>query len=270
MSRGGPQEVCKPPCAVAPPSRAEFGRSESGKATLAGVWALVIGGHVLALWGWQWMSKARVSAPEVVWLQMTPPEPEPPAAKRPPSVPPALSPPAVVRAPLGRAPEPAPALSSAAVASPSVPGVAATGVSVPSASAPGPLPAASAEPRGTQAGPATAAQGEAVAPRPGGAGGDAMTLPNLSASYLNNPPPVYPPISKRMGEQGRVVMRVLIDEQGLPQKAELMAGSGYSRLDQAAEKAVMSWRYVPGQRGGRPQAMWFNVPISFELKPTLD
>jgi protein TonB len=97
-----------------------------------------------------------------------------------------------------------------------------------------------------------------------------MTLPNLSASYLNNPPPVYPPISKRMGEQGRVVMRVLIDEQGLPQKAELMAGSGYSRLDQAAEKAVMSWRYVPGQRGGRPQAMWFNVPISFELKPTLD
>ncbi|MEY2659367.1 MAG: hypothetical protein RLZZ123_539 [Pseudomonadota bacterium] len=211
------------------------------------------------------MSKTRVSAPEVVWLQMTPPEPEPAAAKRPPSVPPALLPPALVRAPLGRAPEPAPELPSAAVASPSVPGVA-----VPSASAPGPLPAASAEPRGTQAGPATAAQGEAVAPRSGGAGGEAMTLPNLSASYLNNPPPVYPPISKRMGEQGRVVMRVLIDEQGFPQKAELMAGSGYSRLDQAAEKAVMSWRYVPGQRGGRPQAMWFNVPISFELKPTLD
>jgi protein TonB len=77
-------------------------------------------------------------------------------------------------------------------------------------------------------------------------------------------------MSKRMGEQGRVVVRVLIDEQGVAQQAELHTSSGYSRLDRAALQAAQSWRYVPGQRGGRAQAMWFNVPIVFDLKPSQD
>ena len=94
--------------------------------------------------------------------------------------------------------------------------------------------------------------------------------PSQSAAYLNNPPPVYPPMSRRLGEQGRGVVRVLIDDKGLPQQAELQTSSGYSRLDRAAIEAVLSWRYVPGQRGGRAQAMWFNVPITFDLKPTRD
>ena len=34
-----------------------------------------------------------------------------------------------------------------------------------------------------------------------------VTLPSQSAAYLNNPPPAYPAISKRLGEQGRVVVR---------------------------------------------------------------
>ena len=96
------------------------------------------------------------------------------------------------------------------------------------------------------------------------------TLPSLSAAYLQKPEPPYPRISQRMGEQGRVVVRVLIDEQGLPQKAELDSTSGYPRLDRAALDAVLTWRYVPGQREGRAQAMWFNVPITFELKPHRD
>jgi len=77
-------------------------------------------------------------------------------------------------------------------------------------------------------------------------------------------------MSRRLGEQGRVVVRVLIDDKGLPQQAELHTSSGYSRLDRAAVEAVHSWRYVPGQRGGRAQAMWFNVPITVDLKPIRD
>jgi protein TonB len=97
-----------------------------------------------------------------------------------------------------------------------------------------------------------------------------VTLPSQSAAYLNNPPPSYPAISKRLGEQGRVVVRVLIDEKGLPQQAELQTSSGHARLDQAALNAVMSWHYVPGRKAGRAQAMWFNVPITFDLKPARD
>ncbi len=73
-------------------------------------------------------------------------------------------------------------------------------------------------------------------------------------------------MSKRLGEQGRVVVRVFIDEKGLPKEALLEVKSGYSRLDQAALQAVMSWRYVPAQRAGVPLAMWFNVPVTFDLK----
>jgi len=34
--------------------------------------------------------------------------------------------------------------------------------------------------------------------------------PSFSASYLENPAPVYPPLSRRVGEQGKVMLRVLV------------------------------------------------------------
>lgn len=94
-----------------------------------------------------------------------------------------------------------------------------------------------------------------------------VVLPSQNAAYLNNPTPPYPAISRRMGEQGRVVVRVLIDDNGMPQQAQLESSSGHARLDQAAVSAVLSWRFVPGRKGGKPQTMWFSVPITFDLKP---
>jgi protein TonB len=110
----------------------------------------------------------------------------------------------------------------------------------------------------------------ASTPAPDARGEQEVTLPSQNAAYLNNPKPAYPPISMRMGEQGRVVVRVLIDDKGLPQQAQLETSSGYARLDQAALKAVMTWRFVPGRKGGQPQTMWFSVPITFDLKPAQD
>lgn len=93
-----------------------------------------------------------------------------------------------------------------------------------------------------------------------------IELPSSNADYLSNPKPPYPPMSKRLGEQGKAIVRVLIGADGLPQKAELRQTSGFERLDQSALATVMKWRYVPGKRGGVPEAMWFNVPISFVLE----
>jgi protein TonB len=73
-------------------------------------------------------------------------------------------------------------------------------------------------------------------------------------------------MSKRLGEQGKVVVRVLIGADGLPQKSELRQSSGFDRLDDAALATVMKWRYVPGKRDGIAEAMWFNVPITFRLE----
>jgi protein TonB len=91
-------------------------------------------------------------------------------------------------------------------------------------------------------------------------------LPSSDADYLNNPPPAYPRISKRMGEQGTVIVRVFIGLQGTAEQAEIRTSSGYDRLDKAALDTVQRWRYVPGKRHGTPEAMWFNVPVRFVLE----
>ena len=93
-----------------------------------------------------------------------------------------------------------------------------------------------------------------------------VQLPSSNADYLQNPKPAYPALSKRLGEQGKVVVRVLIGADGTPQKAELRQSSGFERLDQAALSTVLKWRYVPGKRGGVAEDMWFNVPINFVLE----
>ena len=93
----------------------------------------------------------------------------------------------------------------------------------------------------------------------------AVQLPSSSADYLQNPKPAYPALSRRLNEQGKVIVRVLIGADGAAQKAELRQSSGFERLDQAALATVLKWRYVPGKRGGVAEDMWFNVPINFVL-----
>jgi periplasmic protein TonB len=92
-----------------------------------------------------------------------------------------------------------------------------------------------------------------------------IELPSSDADYLNNPPPAYPPVSKRLGETGKVVVRVYISPDGAAQKGEVRTSSGFERLDAAALVAALKWRYVPGKRGGIAESMWVNVPINFTL-----
>jgi len=93
-----------------------------------------------------------------------------------------------------------------------------------------------------------------------------LELPSSDADYLNNPKPPYPPMSRRMGEQGKVVIRTLIGADGVAQEASIQQSSGFDRLDQAALATARKWRYVPGKRAGVAEAMWFNVPFTFVLE----
>jgi periplasmic protein TonB len=109
------------------------------------------------------------------------------------------------------------------------------------------------------------ARAPAAAPGPGNDAGK-VELPSSDASYLQNPAPVYPAISKRLGEQGKVLVRVLIGADGAPQRAEVKRSSGYDRLDRSAIEYVMTCRYVPGKVGGQPQTMWYEAPVNFVLE----
>ena len=99
-----------------------------------------------------------------------------------------------------------------------------------------------------------------VAPVP-----EAITAPRFDASYLDNPKPVYPATSRRLGEQGKVMLRVLVSAVGHAEKVEIKTSSSFARLDQAALEAVSRWRFVPARRGEQAIAAWVQVPLTFHL-----
>lgn len=93
-----------------------------------------------------------------------------------------------------------------------------------------------------------------------------VTQARYDANYLQNPPPAYPPLSRRMGEEGKVVLRVYVEPDGRPSQVEVKNSSNSSRLDQAALDAVWRWRFVPAKRGEEAVGAWVLVPIVFNLK----
>jgi protein TonB len=92
------------------------------------------------------------------------------------------------------------------------------------------------------------------------------TQPRFDAAYLDNPKPPYPGISRRLGEQGRVVLRVSVTAGGLPQTVQIHTSSGYARLDDSALETVRRWKFVAAKLGNEPVAATVLVPIIFSLK----
>jgi protein TonB len=86
-----------------------------------------------------------------------------------------------------------------------------------------------------------------------------------SVEYVREPAPRYPPQSRRLGEQGLVVLRVLIDEKGQACSIEVESSSGYARLDHAAKEAVGRAAFRPYVEDGEPRRALVLIPIEFSL-----
>ncbi|MDR2877911.1 MAG: energy transducer TonB [Chromatiales bacterium] len=93
-----------------------------------------------------------------------------------------------------------------------------------------------------------------------------VTLPQSSASFLHNPKPEYPLKSRRLNEQGTVILEVYILADGTVGEVKLKDSSGYPRLDESALRAVQKWHYVPAKRGDEPIAYWYRQTVEFNLK----
>ncbi|MFH0934075.1 MAG: TonB family protein [Pseudomonadota bacterium] len=81
----------------------------------------------------------------------------------------------------------------------------------------------------------------------------------------DNRPPVYSDASRMAREQGRTLLKVIVDVDGKPKSVEVSESSGYLRLDQAAIEAVRGWRFIPAKQAGKPIEDWTLVPLSFRL-----
>lgn len=91
-------------------------------------------------------------------------------------------------------------------------------------------------------------------------------IPASAIQYLEPPAPEYPRLSRRLGEAGLVVVRVYVDEAGLPRSVQLAQSSGFARLDEAALAGVQRARFKPYSENGVPTAGWARIPIPFELE----
>jgi protein TonB len=134
-------------------------------------------------------------------------------------------------------------------------------IAIPAEASPGPatfsVPAPVAAPAPTMASAAPASvAGNAPA---------AVTAARFDAAYLQNPRPTYPPISRRLGEEGKVLLKVRVTAEGTAATVDLEKTSGFERLDAAARDAVARWRFVPAKRGNEAIEAAVIVPMVFRL-----
>ena len=111
--------------------------------------------------------------------------------------------------------------------------------------------------------PPPAPEPVAIAPAPAPV---AVMPPVFNAAYLDNPAPLYPALSRRIREEGRVVLRVLVNARGSADEVQISNSSGHPRLDDSARDTVRHWRFVPAKRGAEPVSAWVLVPVSFKLE----
>jgi periplasmic protein TonB len=115
--------------------------------------------------------------------------------------------------------------------------------------------------------PSTVTLAVAAMPRPTDIEGHAPPLLDAQAvGYLVPPAPHYPPASRRLCEEGEVLVRVLIDAEGRPREIDVLRSSGHARLDEAAIEAVRAALFRPYVAQGRAHAAYVRVPVEFALR----
>lgn len=121
--------------------------------------------------------------------------------------------------------------------------------------------------------PSTASEGHSEPPQQARAATPNDSVPSaavtplgLNPAYLRNPAPRYPASALRRGQEGIVMLKVLVATDGSASRVELEKSSGAEALDNAAREAVNGWRFVPARRGADPVEAWVVVPVVFKLE----
>lgn len=193
-----------------------------------------------------------------------PPAPEPPPTPPAPEVVPApipepiRPPPVPEKVPEMTIPEPPPPLPTPApppppAPTPPPPKPAVRTPPAPRPSNPAPKSTASRAAATTTAAPGTGMPGSAMA-----TGRTASVAGRVS--YIARPAPVYPPESRSAGEQGVVMLRLIVDGNGRPTSVTVARSSGFPRLDRAAVEAGWRCRVRDAAPGARLEA-----PVRFSL-----
>jgi protein TonB len=132
-------------------------------------------------------------------------------------------------------------------------------------------PADASQAKAAEAAKAAESQMPNAAVAPAGSQGASGTpiqtdIGKLVVVYQPDADPYYPSFSKRAGEQGEVVVRLIIDETGIVEEVALLRSSGFARLDRAATEIGKRYRFKPYSVNGNPARISTNLLIKFNLK----
>src|SRR5690606_5908880 len=77
----------------------------------------------------------------------------------------------------------------------------------------------------------------------------------------------YPDQSRRLGEEGEVIISLLVGADGKITDGRIEKSSGYERLNKAALDYYMRrGRFLPATKAGQPIAAWKSIKVTFNLK----
>ncbi|GAB2847416.1 energy transducer TonB [Pseudoduganella ginsengisoli] len=120
-------------------------------------------------------------------------------------------------------------------------------------------------PRVAQEQPAAPAAVVSAPPAPPAPPAPASPRTVQGVEYVRPPALIYPSVSKRLGETGVVMLRVLVSEKGLPEQVQINKSSGYANLDEAGRQAAMRALFKPYMEDGKAVPVYVLVPINFSL-----
>ncbi len=87
----------------------------------------------------------------------------------------------------------------------------------------------------------------------------------FAPSFLHREMPVYPPFARKLGKEGRVLLRLTIDERGDLVNIEVIERAGYGFVE-AAIDAVKKSTFLPAKKDGKAVASRALLPVRFVLR----
>lgn len=216
----------------------------------------VAAAHLVGLWGLMQLDVVQDAVRQVAPLMVDFIAVQPPPAPPRPS-PPSPPPPLPQRQPVPRAaPVPLPVMVAATTPTPSPAAVVVT--------PPTDVPPAAQTLQAPPAVPTPTAPAAPPAPPP--APPQPRLLPASTIAYRVPPPVEVPLASRRLGEQGLVLLRVRVGVDGLPRQVSVQRSSGFARLDEQALSAMRRARFTPQTEQGVAIEWIVVAPLQYEIE----
>jgi len=114
-------------------------------------------------------------------------------------------------------------------------------------------------PTGSSAGTGTALGGGEILTKPE----PVIVAPGVNPRF--NYQPDYPANERRLGNEGRVVVRVLVGTDGRVKEVEKISAASDAFFEATRRRALEKWRLTPGTKDGVPIEAWRRMSVSFVM-----